>query len=171
MRRAKTKLISIAPGMMASAISASRQFSAQQDADGDDQPNDRERRRHDRHLQQPGRRVDVAGEARQDAAGLHVPQLRQRQVQQPVEQRPAERQHHPRVQQALAVVLEHVDQRSRATITPRNTTPARWRRVRRDAVSSSVFSSTRSMMNRMNSGSIICRPAATSASTKTAPTR
>ena len=104
------KLISITPGMMARAVSASRQFSSMSTVTRDDQPDERDRRRHDRHLQQPGRRLDVAGEPRQDAAGLHVPQLRQRQVEQPVEERAPQRQHDLRVQQALAIVLEHADQ-------------------------------------------------------------
>ena len=121
MRREKTKLITITPGMIASAVSASRQFSDHQHRHGDDQPDDRDRRRDDRHLQQAGRRVDVAGETRQDAAGLHVPQLRQRQVQQPVEQRPPQRQHDPHVQQALAVVLEDADARSRGRSRATNT--------------------------------------------------
>ena len=82
----------------------------QQDGHGDDQPDERDRRRDDRHLQQSGRRLDVAGEPRQDAARLHVPELRQRQVEQPVEERAPERQHDPDVQQALAVVLEDADE-------------------------------------------------------------
>jgi hypothetical protein len=45
-------------------------------------------------------------------------------------------------------------------ITARNVMPAKLSRVRRAAVSSVVLSRTRSMMNRMNSGSIICRPGA-----------
>ncbi len=45
-------------------------------------------------------------------------------------------------------------------ITPRNTAPAMCKSGRREAASSSVFKSTRSMMNRMKSGSIICSPAA-----------
>src|SRR2546425_456421 len=53
--------------------------------------------------------------------------------------------------------------------TPRNAAPARWSRVRRDVVSSPAFRSTRSMMNRMNSGSIICSPATTRAMRKRAP--
>ena len=47
-------------------------------------------------------------------------------------------------------------------ITPRNTAPATWRcdmRVRRPV----VFNSTWSMMNRMKSGSTICKAAASKA--------
>ena len=73
--------------------------------DGDDQPHERDRRRHHGHLQQPRRRVHVAGDARQDAAGLHVPQIGQRKVQQPLEQRAAQREHDARVQEPLPVVL------------------------------------------------------------------
>ena len=76
--------------------------------DRDDQPDDRDRRRHDRHLQQSRRRIHVARDARQDAAGLHVPELRQRQMQQALEQRTPQRQHHARVQEPLPVVLQHV---------------------------------------------------------------
>ena len=49
-----------------------------QHADADDEPDDGQRRRHDRHLQQAGGRLRVAGEARQDPTRLHVPQFRQR---------------------------------------------------------------------------------------------
>ena len=168
MRRAKAKLISMAPGMMARAVSASRQFSVNSNAHGDEQADDRDGGRHDGHLQQPGRRVHVAGQAGQDAAGLHVPQLGQRQVQQPVEERPAERQHHPHVQQALAVVLETLDQAWRGRSRRRTGRPPGGAGSGATPVSSPVFSSTRSMMNRMNSGSIISSPAASNASRRTA---
>ena len=49
-----------------------------------DQADEREGGRHDRHLQQSGRRIHVTGEARQDAARLHVPQLWQWQMQEPL---------------------------------------------------------------------------------------
>src|SRR5438093_3878359 len=49
-------------------------------------------------------------------------------------------------------------------ITPRNAAPARLRRARRAAVSNRALSSTRSTMNRMNSGSIICSPVVSKAS-------
>lgn len=40
------------------------------------QSNHRNRRRHNRELHQPRRRIHVAGQAREDAAGFHVPQFR-----------------------------------------------------------------------------------------------
>ena len=61
--------------------------------DGKDQPDDRHCRRYNRHLKQARRRIDVAGEAGEDPARFHVPQLRQRQMQQPIEQRTAQREH------------------------------------------------------------------------------
>ena len=156
MRRANAKLISIDAGNDRQRHQRQPPVERQQHDDGDDQPDQRDRRRDDRHLQQAGRRVDVAGEARQDAAGLHVPELRQRQVQQPIEQRPPQRQHHAHVEQLLAVVLaarrpgcdddDHAEEQRRRPGAA--ATGAR-------RVSSVVFSRTRSMMNRMNSGSII----------------
>jgi hypothetical protein len=62
------------------------------------------------NLQQPGGRIDVAGEPRQDAAGLHAPKFRERQVHEPVEERAAEREHHAHIEQALAVVLPRPQQ-------------------------------------------------------------
>ena len=47
-----------------------------------------------------------------DASGLHVPQLGQRQVQQPVVERLPQGQHDPNVQEPLPVVLQHADQAS-----------------------------------------------------------
>src|SRR3954471_2053333 len=78
----------------------------QQNADGDDETDNRDGRRHDCHLQQSGGRFDVARETRQDAAGLHLPQARQRQVQQPLIQRTPQREHHPYVENALAIIFE-----------------------------------------------------------------
>ena len=80
------KLIAMTPGMIASAVSASRQFSAISTPIAMISRMTEIGRRHNRHLQQPRGRVHVAGQARQDAAGLHVPQFGQRQVQQPFEQ-------------------------------------------------------------------------------------
>jgi hypothetical protein len=80
----------------------------QQDGQCDDQPDDRDRRRDDRHLHQPGSRVDIAGQPRQDPARLHVPQPRQRQVHQPFEYGAAQRQHHAHVQEPLPVVAERL---------------------------------------------------------------
>ena len=158
--------MSIAPGMTSDRHQRQPPVQRQQHADGDEQPDERDGRRDDRHLQQAGRRVHVAGQARQDAAGLHVPQLRQRQVQQPVEERAPQRQHHLRVEQALPVVAHDADERRQQDHRRGTSCPARLRRVRRAAVSSAVFSRTRSMMYRMNSGSIIWRPVPISASPK-----
>ncbi len=58
----------------------------QQQPHGDDQADDRDGGRHDGHLQQAGRGVHVPREAGQNAAGLHVPELGQRQMQQPLEE-------------------------------------------------------------------------------------
>ena len=149
---------------------ASRQFSVSSTPTAMNSRMNEIGRRDDRALEQPGRRVDVAGEPREDAARLHVPQLRQRQMQQPVEERAPQRQHDLRVEQALAIVA-HARRRTTTAGSPtRNVMPARLRRVRRAAVSSVVLSRTRSMMNRMNSGSIICRPVPISASTKSVAT-
>ena len=128
---------------MARAVSASRQFSSSRTVDRDDQPDERHRWRHDCHLQEAGRRLDVAGESRQDAARLHVPQLGQRQVEQPVEERPPERQHHPHVQQTLAVILEdpgqireddHADKRGAGQMEAREPRRPVERRVQEHAV-------------------------------------
>ena len=148
---------------MASAVSASRQFSSISTVTRDDQPDERDRRRHDRHLQEPGRGLDVAGEARQDAAGLHVPQLRQRQVEQPVEERAPQRQHHLHVQQALAVVLEDADQVGEDDDADERRPGEVEEGQPRLADRAPVLSSTRSMMNRMKSGSTISSPALASA--------
>ena len=78
--------------------------------DGDQQAHHGNRGGDDRQLQEAGRGVHVAGDPRQDASRLHVPERRQRQVQQAVEERPPQREHHLDVQQLLAVVLEHVGQ-------------------------------------------------------------
>jgi hypothetical protein len=104
--------MNIAPGITAIAVSREREppVDRQKDGDADDQPDDGERRRYDRHLQQARRGVHVAREARQDPAGLHVPQLRQRQMQQAIEQGAAQREHEPRVQEPLPVVLGDVQQ-------------------------------------------------------------
>ena len=79
-------------------------------------------------------------------------------MQQPIEQRAPEREHDPHVQQPLAVVLDARRPGRRRMMTARNIAPARLRRRQPGRVSSAVFSSTRSMMNRMNSGSTICSP-------------
>ena len=99
--------------MIASAVSASRQFSVNRTPTAIDQPDDRDRRRHDRHLQQSRRRLDVAGEARQDAARLHVPQLRQRQVQQPLNSERRSDSITCMLRMPLAVVLEDAASGSR----------------------------------------------------------
>ena len=170
MRREKAKLIVITPGMMARAVSASRQFSSSSTVTAMISRTSETDGEIDRHLQQPGRRLDVAGEPREDAAGLHVPQLRQRQVEQPVEERPPQRQHHPHVQQALAVVLEDADQVGEDDDADKRGAGQVEAATAAPAGRAPVFRSTRSMMNRMKSGSIISSPALTSASTKTAPT-
>ena len=90
------KLRSITPGTMASAVNASRQLIVSSTTIANSSRMIDTRRRDDRHLHEARRRVDVAGQPRQDAAGLHVPELGQRQVQQPVEQRLPQRQHHAR---------------------------------------------------------------------------
>ena len=144
--------------MTASATSASCQFSTNSTVTAITRRITRDRRRDDRHLQQARRRVDVAREPRQDAARLHVPERRQRQAQQALEQRAAQRQHHARVDEALPIVARHV-QRRRQRDDGRNAPPARFRRRRRSGVAAAVSSSTRSVMKRMNSGSIISSPA------------
>ena len=58
--------------------------------------------------------------------------VRQRQVQQSLEQRAAERQHHPHVQQSLAIVLVRLMRFDR-TMTATNSAPARLSRVSRAA--------------------------------------
>jgi len=77
------------------------------DTNGDGQADERQGRGHERHLEEPGGGVHVPGQAGQDAAGLHLPQSGQRQVEQPVVQGPAEGEHDPRVQELLPVVLDH----------------------------------------------------------------
>jgi hypothetical protein len=67
-------------------------------------PQHRHAGRNDGQLQEAGRGADVAAEPRDDAAGLHVRQLVQRQVQQPPMQRPPERQRDPLVDDLLPVV-------------------------------------------------------------------
>jgi hypothetical protein len=66
----------------------------------------RDGRRDDSHLHEARRRIHVAGETRQDAAGLHVVELRQRQVEQTIEERLTQRQHEADVEDPLTVVLE-----------------------------------------------------------------
>ena len=82
----------------------------QEHAYGDEQAEDRNGGRHDRHLQEAGGGVYVAGQTGQDAARLHLPQRRQRQVQEPLEERAPQRQHDPRVQHPLAVVLQDAEE-------------------------------------------------------------
>jgi len=88
----------------------------------------------------------------------------QRQMQQPLVERAPQREHDPYVEDALPVVLESPPMCERMT-TVRKTRPVRLRRVRRAWLSRSLFRITWSTMYRMNSGSIICRPATTRAST------
>jgi hypothetical protein len=83
----------------------------QQHADRDEEPDERDRRRDDRTLEEAGRRIHVARQTGEDAAGLHLPQLGQREMEQAVEERAPQRQHHLRVQQTLAVIACHADQR------------------------------------------------------------
>ena len=78
----------------------------EQDPDSDNEPNGGDGGRDDGHLEQAGRGLDVAGQAGQDAACLHVPESRQRQVQQPLVERAPQRENHPHVQDPLAIVLE-----------------------------------------------------------------
>ncbi len=103
----------IAPGMIAVAISARRQFSETRITSAIASRTTEIAGDTIAICMQSGRRVDVPGEPRQDAAGLHVPQARQRQMHQPREERFAQRQHHADVEQALPVVpggVKHVRQ-------------------------------------------------------------
>ena len=77
-----------------------------EDDDRNEQADRGNGRRHDRELQQPGRRLHVTCQPRQDAARLHVPQCRQRQVKEAVVERAAQRQHHARVEQPLPVISQ-----------------------------------------------------------------
>ncbi|HUR60125.1 MAG TPA: ABC transporter ATP-binding protein [Opitutaceae bacterium] len=50
-------------------------------ANRNEQPDDRNCRRHTRELEEAGRGLHIAGEPREHAAGFHVPHFRQRQVE------------------------------------------------------------------------------------------
>ena len=106
------KLISTAPGMTASATSASCQFSDEQHASSRSaagSPRSTARR-------SPSASRPVVESTSPDSRDRMPPvfmshSVDERQAQQPLEQRAAQRQHHARVDEALPVVARHIQRR------------------------------------------------------------
>ena len=79
------------------------------DDEGEADAEQRDERRNERHLHQPGQRFEVAGQPRDHSAGLDVVKPRQREAQQMAVEHAAHTREHARVQRVHPVVTPGIE--------------------------------------------------------------